>query len=145
MRPLLFNPAHHLGFGYAHDLAHRFSESGKFGIVRRFHAVIIAQSQNEGETLAHPYWFKAIFSFRCPSCQKTSIEEVILNSPTNDQMKIQAALDQQVIACQLCNKPLNDGAEVEVRFRPETPESLNDQGYVYSPSNKTYMKSQGQA
>ena len=95
--------------------------------------------------MTHPYWFKAIFSFRCSSCGKTSIEEVILNSATNDEKKIQAALDAQALACQLCRTPVSDGAEVEASFRPETPESLNGQGYVYSPSSKKYMKSKGNA
>lgn len=95
--------------------------------------------------MTHPYWFKITFSFVCPSCKKTSTELMIANSPTNDTNKIRAANDRQNLACQLCKVPLADGTEVKVGILPETPESLNDQGFVYSPSRKTYMKSQGTA
>lgn len=70
---------------------------------------------------------------------------IIFNSPTNDVTAVKASANRQKLACQLCKVPLADGAEVMVKIQPETPESLNAQGFVYSPSKKTYMKSRGNA
>jgi len=70
---------------------------------------------------------------------------VIVNSPTNEVPALKASANRQKLACQLCKAPLADGAEVMVKIRPETSESLNAQGFVYSPSKKTYMKSRGNA
>ncbi|MFZ0913441.1 MAG: hypothetical protein WBQ76_00265 [Candidatus Korobacteraceae bacterium] len=70
---------------------------------------------------------------------------IIANSPTNDIATLKASANRQKLACQLCKVPLADGVEVKVTVHPETPESLNAQGFVYSPSKKTYMKSRGNA
>ena len=70
---------------------------------------------------------------------------MIANSPTDNFTTIKAANDRQNLACQLCKTPLSDGVEVKVDIHPETGQSLNAQGYVYSPSKKTYIKSQGTA
>jgi hypothetical protein len=95
--------------------------------------------------MPHRYWFKITYSFMCPSCNKMSNEMIIANSPTNDVPALKASANQQKLACLLCKAPLADGVEVTVTVHPETPESLNAQGFVYSPSNKTYMKSRGNA
>ena len=70
---------------------------------------------------------------------------MIVNSPTDDFTAIKATNDRQNLACQLCRISLSDEVEVTVDIHAETAQSLNAQGYVYSRSNKTYIKSQGTA
>lgn len=70
---------------------------------------------------------------------------MIANAPADDFAAIMAENDRQNLVCQLCKTPLRNGVEVKVDIHRETAESLNAQGYVYSPSKKTYMKSQGTA
>ena len=63
--------------------------------------------------MAEEYWYVHV-NFDCPACKRTNIEKMVLSSPVQDPNKINAAIQQQPLGCQVRKALLAIGTPVRV-------------------------------
>ena len=74
-------------------------------------------------------------SFRCPFCNRASVEHVIAETERFDREEMARTLSRQRFDCQSCLRPLPDGTHVSAHAELATPNQLRKLGFCASRIN----------
>lgn len=83
----------------------------------------------QNRTGFHPYWFGVKLEYVCSLCCITSVERLLVNSPTEDHEKIRARIERESLSCLHCEAPLGHGTDVDIGILAGTPEYLKSLGF----------------
>ncbi len=78
------------------------------------------------------YYFICTVRFMCNACGKISIESIGSDSTDADPSKVAAVVTKQKLFCQLCNKRLTEGSQVDLHIDPVTIQKFKDAGFTPS-------------
>jgi len=68
-------------------------------------------------------------SFRCPFCNRGSVEQLIAETESFDQEEMARALSRQPFDCQFCLRTLPDGTPANAHAELATPDRLEELGF----------------
>src|SRR5215472_12477661 len=74
-------------------------------------------------------------SFQCPSCHRTSGEQLIAEAPRFDREQMARTLSQQPFDCQFCLRTLPNGTPAMAHAELATPDQLLELGLPSSRAN----------
>jgi hypothetical protein len=74
-------------------------------------------------------------SFRCPFCNRASVEPVVAETERFDREEMARTLSRQHFDCQSCLRPLPDGTHANAHAELATPNQLKKLGFCGSRIN----------
>jgi len=74
-------------------------------------------------------------TFRCPACDKSSAEQLIVEAEKFDSKQVARTLSRQRFHCQLCSAALPNGTRGNAHAEVATPDRLQRMGFPISRPN----------
>lgn len=74
-------------------------------------------------------------TFRCPACEKSSVEQLIVETDAFDRDQMARTLGRQRFHCQLCSAVLPNGTRGNAHAELATPDRLQRMGFPTSRPN----------
>lgn len=74
-------------------------------------------------------------TFRCPTCEKSSVEQLIVETEEFDREQVAQTLGRQKFHCQLCSTALPNGTRGNAHAERATPDRLERMGFPTSRPN----------
>jgi len=74
-------------------------------------------------------------SFRCPFCNRASVEEMIAETERFDREQMARTLSRQPFDCQFCRRTLPDGTPANAHAELATTDRLKKLGFPVPPAN----------
>ena len=74
-------------------------------------------------------------TFRCPACERSSVEQLVVESEEFDRDQVARILSGQRFHCQSCSAALPNGTHGNAHAELATPDRLEHLGFPFSPPN----------